>query len=560
MGIFENPVLHRELLVNLRMHRAFILLFFYQLLLAAVVLLSWPQENVRLDLSEAKNSSQLIDLFFLGQFVLASLMAPSFAAAAFSGEKERKTFEMLLASPLQPKSIVFGKGVASLTHLAILIFSSLPIVMLCLPLGGVSIYEVLAAYFAMLLAVITFGVISIACSSYFKRTSASLVVSYLLVLPLALACVVFWQSMSGFGATRLQITYTVLPGVAMAICIPLFYVAAARLLYPPDMGSEGKEVVDIEVESEQAVGLVIQPDQFPDNLFAPPKRKTLMDDRVNPVYDKEMRSEIFGQGTLMLRIAIQISMVLAIILMAIFLYLFRSLAPFYIVYVIVFNILIGPVFSAGSVTSERERETLDLLLTTTITPWQIMWGKLLSGLRVSTVLTSFVAFPILLAVPFVADFRQNILTFLAYFVIIVLTCLTTSTLALFCSCVFRKSSVSLLVTYTIIVTLFCMPLAADFFAQRFFPDSDASAWVYNSTVSSPFKATFEFPLYVQDNAGEMDWTPVSMSAENQFFGYPLADLRHFGMYTAFTLLLNAFLFVSMNWLFNMRWRVSSSTE
>ena len=65
-------------------------------------------------------------------------MAPSFAAGAITGEKERKTYEMLLASPLRPGAIVLGKLIASLTHLAVLIFSSLPIVMLCLPLGGVS--------------------------------------------------------------------------------------------------------------------------------------------------------------------------------------------------------------------------------------------------------------------------------------------------------------------------------------------------------------------------------------------------------------------------------------
>ena len=559
MSLFDNPVLHRELLVNLRMNRAFMLLFFYQLLLATVVFLAWPQENVRLDLSESKNSSQLIDLFFLGQFVLASLMTPSFAAGAVSGEKERKTFEMLLASPLHPKSIVFGKGIAALTHLAILIFTSLPIVMLCLPLGGVSIYEVLAAYFALIVAVVTFGIISIACSSFFKRTSASLVVSYLVILPLALACVVFWQSLSDFALTRLKLTYIVFPGIAMAIGFPLFYVAAARLLYPPDMGSEGKEVVDIEEESQQAVGLVIQPDQFPDNLFAPPKRKTLMKDGVNPVYDKEMRSEIFGQGTLMLRIAIQISMVLAIVLMAVFLYLFRNLAPFYIVYVVIFNILIGPVFSAGSVTSERERETLDLLLTTTITPWQIFWGKLLSGLRVSSVLTGFVAFPIILAVPFVADFRGNLLSFLAYFVIIGLTCLTTSNLALFCSCIFNKTSVSLLVTYIIIVGLFCVPVASDLFADQFFPGTDASAVIDNLTSASPFAAAHKFPLYVQDASGKMNWVRP-MPSDSSLFGYHLKDMRHFVQYVGFTLVMNVILFVTMIWLFNRRWRVSASTS
>ena len=43
--------------------------------------------------------------------------------------------------------------------------ASLPIVMLCLPLGGVSLYEVLAAYLALMLSVAAFGMISVACSS-----------------------------------------------------------------------------------------------------------------------------------------------------------------------------------------------------------------------------------------------------------------------------------------------------------------------------------------------------------------------------------------------------------
>ena len=80
--------------------------------------------------------------------MLASLMAPSFAAGAITGEKERMSYEMLLASPLRPGAIVLGKLFASLCHLGILMICSLPIVMLCLPLGGVSLYEVLAAYFA----------------------------------------------------------------------------------------------------------------------------------------------------------------------------------------------------------------------------------------------------------------------------------------------------------------------------------------------------------------------------------------------------------------------------
>ncbi|MEN6494706.1 MAG: ABC transporter permease subunit, partial [Thermoguttaceae bacterium] len=148
MYIVENSVLQRELLVNLRMHRAFLLLLFYVALLGVVVYVAWPSEQ-RLDLTTSpEEAKRLINMFFLGQYVLMSLMAPSFAAGAITGEKERKTYEMLLASPMLPGAIVLGKLFASLSHLAVLVFCSLPIVMLCLPLGGVSLHEVLATYAA----------------------------------------------------------------------------------------------------------------------------------------------------------------------------------------------------------------------------------------------------------------------------------------------------------------------------------------------------------------------------------------------------------------------------
>jgi ABC-type transport system involved in multi-copper enzyme maturation permease subunit len=556
MFFLENPVLQRELLVNLRMGRAFVLLLLYQALLGAVVYFAWPQDT-RLDLTANSASIQqtkrLVNLFFVGQFVLASMMAPSFAAGSITGEKERKTYEMLLASPLKPSAIVLGKLVASLTHLGVLIFASLPIVMLCLPLGGVSLYEVLAAYLGLILSVISFGMISVASSAYFQRTSASLVVSYLLILPLAILGVILWMNLAENGLFRLILILTVLPAVSAALCIALFFNTSALLLHPPDVGSEGKEVVDLEQEAQQAVGLVIQRDQFPDRLFAPPKRDDLMEDDANPVYDKEIRSEIFSQGTLMLRLVIQVSMLLAIPFMAVCLYIWPENAKWYICYVVVFNMLVGPVFSAGSVTSERERETLDLLLTTVITPWQILWGKLIAGLRVSSVLTLFLVWPVLLACVMVSVYWTNLLAVIAYLAIVLLTCLTTAMIALFCSVLFKKTPQALMTTYLAIIVLFAAPLAVRYFAETFFPAHPAVAYIDAAGFTSPFAAAQAVPL----DAGITATAASSLSTNRD--ATDLATLGNwplFASYVAFSLGLNGLLLVSMMWLFNTRWRVA----
>jgi ABC-type transport system involved in multi-copper enzyme maturation permease subunit len=537
MYFLENPVLQRELVVNLRMTRGFLLLFAYVAALGLLVYAAWPADQT-LDLARPQEAKRLVNLFFLGQYLLVSLMAPSFAAGAITGEKERESYEMLLASPLRPGAIVLGKLAASLTPLAELMICSLPIVMLCLPLGGVSLYEVFAAYVAMICSVALSGMISLWTSSYFTRTSASLVVSYLAILPLAIAGVLLWRGLEQEGNLRLFVVLTVVPIACLSIGAVLWFDVCRRLLRPPDLGSGGKQAIDLETEAKEAVGLYIERDQFPDRLFAPPKRTTFLHENANPIYDKEIRSEIFSQGTLMLRAVIQISMGLALPVMAVCLFMKPWLAPWYIAYVLLFNMLVGPVFLAASVTSERERATLDLLLTTLITPWQMLWGKLLSGLRVSSVLTAFLLWPVFLACIMPLDYWYNLPTMGGYFLIVGLTCVTTATTALFSSTLFRKSATSLMVTYVIIGVMFLTPIAAGVFVQTFARGTTAGDAVKWSQLLSPFAAAFNLPLNVGDQ------TPR------------LVDVRLFWGFVAFSIVFNLSLLVAMTQLFRMRWRVS----
>jgi len=547
MYLLDNPVLQRELVVNLRMTRAFVLLFVYVGLLGVVVFVAWPQGTVDLTRSP-EEAKRLANLFFLGQYMLMSLMAPSFAAGTMSGEKERRTYEMLLASPMRPAAIVLGKLLASLAHLAVLVLCSLPIVMLCVPLGGVHWSEVLATYAAMAASVVAFSMISLACSSYFSRSVAAQIVSYLLILPLALVGVLFYSVFQAAGWFRLLFLAGVFPAVCLALCAALMRTISTRLMHPPDVGSEAKDVIDLEEEQREAVGMVIRSDQFPDWLFAPRKRADLMPSRTNPVYDKEVRSELFGHGTLMLRLVIQLSMFLALFVMAVCLYIRPQWAPWYTSYVLLFNMLVGPVFAAGSVTNERERQTLELLLTTTLSPWQILSGKLVSSLRVSVVLTSFLVWPLLLAwwlPPF--TFWYDSITMSGYLGIILVTCLTTTTLAMFCSVVFRRTSVALTTSYLAVILLFALPIAVKLFADLFF-EFDPATMQNAATMAlrdylfvSPFAASFSLPLHLESGR-----EVLAQSAKWSTLTAP--------RFLAFYFLVDVILIGAMLALFKVRWR------
>jgi ABC-type transport system involved in multi-copper enzyme maturation permease subunit len=252
---------------------------------------------------------------------------------------------------------------------------------------------------------------------------------------------------------------------------------------------------------------------------------------------------------LMHRVVIQVSMLLALPLMAVYLYIWPQYAAWYMGYVVLFNMFVGPVFSAGSVTSERERQTLDLLLTTIITPWQILWAKLVSGLRVSSVLTSFLLWPVLLACIMPVGFWGTIPSMAAYILIIGLTCLTTAMTALFCSVLFHKSSTSLMISYLVIIVLFTAPLAASYFADNFFQDTKVAKAVQYIGVTSPFSAVRHVPLYVETAGTER----VAQEGRAQ---NAVSSWRLVAMYVVFTVAYIGGLLATMIWLFQSRWRVS----
>ena len=421
MYLFENPVLQRELVVNLRMTRGFLLLFAYVALLGLLVYAAWPADQT-LDLARPEEAKKLVNLFFLGQYLLVSLMTPSFAAGAITGEKERESYEMLLASPLRPGAIVLGKLAASLTPLAELMICSLPIVMLCLPLGGVSLYEVLAAYLAMICSVALFGMISLWCSSYFTRTSA---VAGRLVPADPAAGDGRRARVAGAGASRRARGCGHAHRRADRLPVDRRAAVGRRLppAAPPARSRQRRQAGDRPRDRGQGSRRPLhrpRPVPRPPLLRRPSGRRSSPRTPIRST-TRKCAARSSARARSCCRLVIQISMGLALPVMAVCLFMQRQLAPWYIAYVLLFNMLVGPVFSADSVTSERERSTLDLLLTTLITPWQMLWGKLLSGLRVSSVLTSFLLWPVFLACIMPLDYWDNMPTMGGYFLIVGLT-------------------------------------------------------------------------------------------------------------------------------------------
>lgn len=491
----DNPVLNRELVEYLRGRGAFLLQAIFIAILSAVVLVAWPVEvDVGL---RSEVSKGIYDTFAVGQIVLLALIAPILSAPAIASERERRSLDLLMTSPLRPEDIVLGKLLSAIVYLVLLAISSLPLFTVCFFLGGIGSRQIILTFFLLLSVTYCAGAIGLAASVYLERTRNALAICYVMVMPLAILLIALNPARERVAAMGISL-------LAATVGTVLVVMVISRLREPFDTAPKAVD----EEEREEQVGLVIQRDRFPDSLISPRSTGRPMDERLNPVYEKELRFELFGRGTLLIRTLLSVSLIAGL--------------PFYIAslvdgqvvtvplagggvaegtlgnlwvltfYILVFVLLLTPALAAGAFTTEREIATFDLLLTSALSRWQVVAGKVIVGLRTIGLLTAFlVAYVVLQALFYLIGYGTLFLplkggVFLGSLGIIGATILVTVMVACCTSMLCRASLTSMVYTYSILAFLFLAPPIV-YAILTVLADHDPAA-VEPYMVTSPFYA------------------------------------------------------------------------
>ncbi len=107
-------------------------------------------------------------------------------------------------------------------------------------------------------------------------------------------------------------------------------------------------------------------------------------------------------------------------------------------------LLVTPAFTAGSISGERERQTLDLLLVTKMRPFSIVVGKFLSGLSI-VILMVVATMPVFALIMYFGG--TNIQYIIATTGYMILICGAFGSIAIFFSTVFKKTVTSMVFTY-----------------------------------------------------------------------------------------------------------------
>ncbi|HEX2028454.1 MAG TPA: ABC transporter permease [Nitriliruptorales bacterium] len=189
-----NPVLRRELTERWRGRRAFLLLTVYVAVLALITEgLYWLGRSI-LESQFGQGFAGFAGGPALGRFLYENLLgfvlllvlfiAPGYAAAQISGERERRSLPLLQVTLLRPIQIVLGKLGASLAWLMLLVVAALPFAAAAFFLGGVAVGDLARAVLYVLVVAVAIAAMSLGISAATRRTAASVVLTYALVLTL----------------------------------------------------------------------------------------------------------------------------------------------------------------------------------------------------------------------------------------------------------------------------------------------------------------------------------------------------------------------------------------
>jgi ABC-type transport system involved in multi-copper enzyme maturation permease subunit len=142
----------------------------------------------------------------LGSLVLLAFVTPGLTTGAISGERERRTLELLLVTRASPLGLVLGKLLGSLAYILFLIAASLPAFALVYLFGGVPIKHLLMVLAVLVTTAVTHAAIGLGLSALLKRTVFATVATYFVVLGLVLG-IPFVSVALGIAAVTSQSGY-----------------------------------------------------------------------------------------------------------------------------------------------------------------------------------------------------------------------------------------------------------------------------------------------------------------------------------------------------------------
>ena len=179
----ENPIVVKEGVSRMRSWRAPVVATLY-LSLIGLIGFAWLNSGAATNGYSAGRpvaaivGAQAFAAMAFFQLGLVCLFSPALAAGAISGERERQTFDVLLVSRVSAFGIVWGKLLASMAYILLLILTALPLFSAVFLFGGIDFQQFVLSQLITITTAVCLGSVAVFCSAGLQRSLTATVCSY----------------------------------------------------------------------------------------------------------------------------------------------------------------------------------------------------------------------------------------------------------------------------------------------------------------------------------------------------------------------------------------------
>lgn len=208
-GVRLNPVIVRELRAQMRGPRAFVILTGYLLVLS--VLTYGIYRFISTTLAQNYGFASAVQSAMIGKvlfvvlafldLLLICFITPALTSGALSGEHERGTYDLLMATPLSPGAVFWGKFIPSMVYAFMLVLASIPTFSIAFLFGGVTVKDMVQVVIILTVTAVMLGAMALWLSSLVKRTGRATVIAYIFVAGLLFGTLFIWL-MQALRASR----------------------------------------------------------------------------------------------------------------------------------------------------------------------------------------------------------------------------------------------------------------------------------------------------------------------------------------------------------------------
>jgi ABC-type transport system involved in multi-copper enzyme maturation permease subunit len=205
---FVNPIMIKDFRAQMSGARAFKILTAYLLGLSvlayAIYRILMAMANARFSYGNPQSAmigqALFVSLVFL-EMAFISFVTPALTAGTISGEIERRTYDMLFATPLRPAAILWGKAVTALSYVLLLIVASIPLSSVIFLFGGVAVRDMIQAVGLFAVVAVTYSIVGVFFSALTRRTAQATVLSYAVVLLMVFGTIFAWAAVQAINQT-----------------------------------------------------------------------------------------------------------------------------------------------------------------------------------------------------------------------------------------------------------------------------------------------------------------------------------------------------------------------